>query len=102
IEAMACGTPVLAFRNGAVPEVVDQGITGCIVDSMEEAVRTLPRVLELDRAAVRRKYEERFTAARMAHDYVRVYERLVGASKIRPERVRPLPRTSVNGGARAS
>ncbi len=60
IEAMACGTPVLAFRCGSVPEVIDDGLTGRIVDSMPEAVAALPEVLSLDRRAVRRRFEERF------------------------------------------
>ena len=77
IEAMACGTPVLAFRRGSVPEVIDDGVTGWAVDSMDEAMCKLGRVLALDRARVRRRFEERFTVARMAKDYVRVYERLI-------------------------
>jgi len=77
IEAMACGTPVLAFRRGSVPEIIDPGVTGMIVDSMEEAVRTLPRVLALDRRKVRRRFEQRFSATRMARDYVRVYRSLL-------------------------
>lgn len=77
IEAMACGTPVLAFRAGAVPEVIDEGITGLIVDTFEEAVAAMPRVLSLDRASVRRRFEERFSARRMALDYVSVYESLL-------------------------
>jgi glycosyltransferase involved in cell wall biosynthesis len=74
IEAMACGTPVLAFRAGAVPEVIDEGVTGLIVDTLDEAVAALPRVLALDRAAVRRRFEDRFSARRMALDYLSVYE----------------------------
>jgi len=77
IEAMACGTPVLAFRAGSVPEIVDQGVTGLIVDSLEEAVAAMPRVLSLDRSAVRRRFETRFSAPRMAQDYVSVYEALL-------------------------
>jgi glycosyltransferase involved in cell wall biosynthesis len=80
IESMACGTPVLAFRRGSVTEVVEDGLTGCIVDSMEEALSALPRVLALDRRAVRRRFEERFSAARMAHDYVNVYRSLLRTS----------------------
>jgi glycosyltransferase involved in cell wall biosynthesis len=80
IEAMACGTPVLAFRRGSVPEIVEDGSTGSIVDSMEEALSVLPRVLALDRRAVRRRFEERFSAARMAHDYVNVYRSLLRTS----------------------
>jgi glycosyltransferase involved in cell wall biosynthesis len=66
IEVMACGTPVLAFRHGSVSEIVDQGVTGAIVDTMEQAVRMLPRVIALDRHAVRRRFEQRFSSARMA------------------------------------
>jgi glycosyltransferase involved in cell wall biosynthesis len=76
IEAMACGTPVLAFRKGSVAEIIDDGVTGRIVDTMEEAVAALPEVLALDRRLVRRRFEERFTAARMARDYVNLYRRL--------------------------
>jgi glycosyltransferase involved in cell wall biosynthesis len=79
IEAMACGTPVLAFRNGAVPEVIDDGVTGCVVDDLDQAIAALGRVLALDRAQVRKRYEERFTVARMARDYVKVYQRLAAA-----------------------
>jgi glycosyltransferase involved in cell wall biosynthesis len=95
IEAMACGTPVLAFRFGSVPEIIDDGLTGCIVESKEEAMRALPRVLSLDRRAVRRRFEERFSAARMAHDYVGVYRSLlrtttsVDRDAERPIRPRP-------------
>jgi glycosyltransferase involved in cell wall biosynthesis len=77
IEAMACGTPVLAFRCGSVPEVVDDGVTGRIVDTEEEAVAALPGILSLDRRAIRRRFEERFTANRMARDYVRLYRTLI-------------------------
>jgi glycosyltransferase involved in cell wall biosynthesis len=80
IEAMACGTPVLAFRHGSVPEVVDDGITGHIVDGLDEAICKIGRVLALDRARVRRRFEQRFTAKRMAQDYVRIYENLLGTS----------------------
>jgi glycosyltransferase involved in cell wall biosynthesis len=77
IEAMACGTPVLAFGRGSVPEIVDQGVTGAIVDTMDEAVRILPRVIALDRRAVRRRFEQRFSSVRMAKDYVAVYRSLL-------------------------
>jgi glycosyltransferase involved in cell wall biosynthesis len=79
IEAMACGTPVLAFRCGSVPEVIDDGITGKMVDSEEEAVAALPAILTYDRSAVRRQFEERFSSARMAKDYVGTYRRLLMA-----------------------
>jgi glycosyltransferase involved in cell wall biosynthesis len=77
IEAMACGTPVLAFRRGSVEEIVEPGITGAIVDSVDEAVHALPRVLALSRRRVRRRFEQRFTATRMAKDYLAVYHSLV-------------------------
>jgi glycosyltransferase involved in cell wall biosynthesis len=73
IEAMACGTPVLAFNCGSVPEVIDPGVTGYIVDSVAEALRALGPLLKLDRRRIRRRFEERFTAGRMAADYVRFY-----------------------------
>jgi glycosyltransferase involved in cell wall biosynthesis len=73
IEAMACGTPVLAYRSGAVPEVVDEGITGMIVDNIDQARIASVQVAALDRRKVRRRFEERFTARRMANDYLRVY-----------------------------
>jgi glycosyltransferase involved in cell wall biosynthesis len=76
IEAMACGTPVLAFRCGSVPEVIDDGITGKVIDSEEEAISALPAILSYDRRAVRQRFEERFTATRMAKDYVNTYRQL--------------------------
>jgi glycosyltransferase involved in cell wall biosynthesis len=82
IEAMACGTPVLAMRRGAVQEVVEEGVTGHIVDSIEEAAVTLPRVVALDRRVVRQRFEQRFTAARMANDYVRVYNSLLARTNV--------------------
>ena len=77
IEAMACGTPVIAYRCGSVPEVVENGISGFVVRDMEEAVSAVHIVHGLDRADVRRAFERRFTAERMAQDYVSIYERLV-------------------------
>jgi len=77
IEAMACGTPVLAFKNGSVPEVIDEGVTGYVVNTVEEAIETLPKVLDLDRKTVRATFDERFTAARMARDYVKLYRKLL-------------------------
>ena len=82
IEAMACGTPVLAFRCGAVPEVVEDGVTGAIVDTIEEAITALPRVIALDRQAVRKHFEQRFSASRMAKDYVAVYRSLLALSQV--------------------
>ncbi|RIY02685.1 glycosyltransferase family 4 protein [Aureimonas flava] len=79
IEAMACGTPVVAWDRGSVREVVEDGVTGFVVGSEEEAVAALARARRLDRAAVRRRFEERFTAERMATDYLALYRRLLEA-----------------------
>src|SRR4051812_7262588 len=76
IEAMACGTPVIAFRSGSVPEVIDNGVTGFIVEDEDDAVGAIKRLSELDRFKVRARFEERFSATRMADDYVRNYEKL--------------------------
>ena len=76
IEAMACGTPVLAFRRGSVPEIVDD-VTGVIVDSVEEAVGAMPALLKLDRSRVRKRFEERFSVSKMAMSHVHLYESLL-------------------------
>src|SRR5579863_3384184 len=81
IEAMACGTPVLGFRCGAVPEIIDDGFTGRIVATIDEAIRVLPEVIRLDRRAVRRRFEERFSARRMASEYLDVYRDISQDSK---------------------
>jgi glycosyltransferase involved in cell wall biosynthesis len=75
---------VLAFRNGSVPEVIDDGVTGRIVDTVEEAIAAVPSVLALDRRRVRRTFEERFSATRMAKNYVSLYRRLLN----KPEPIR--------------
>jgi glycosyltransferase involved in cell wall biosynthesis len=77
IEAMACGTPVIAYRNGAVPEVMEEGRTGFIVKELEDAVAAARRIPELSRARCREVFETRFTSMRMASDYVQVYERII-------------------------
>jgi glycosyltransferase involved in cell wall biosynthesis len=77
IEAMACGTPVIAYRSGAVPEIMDEGHTGFVVDGLEDAVEAVHRVQELSRKRCREVFEKRFTATRMARDYVQVFERLI-------------------------
>jgi glycosyltransferase involved in cell wall biosynthesis len=93
IEAMACGTPVLAFRRGSVSEIIDEGVTGAIVDTVDEAVWMLPRVIALDRHAVRRQFEQRFTSARMATDYVALYRSLLNRASISErDTVAPVPR----------
>jgi glycosyltransferase involved in cell wall biosynthesis len=89
IEAMACGTPVIAFRSGSVPEVIDEGVTGFVVDDEEQAVQAVKRLRELDRRRVRERFEERFTAGRMAVDYVSHYQSLVngGSAEDRGQRL---------------
>ena len=77
IEALACGTPVIAWRNGSVPEVIADGSTGFVVDTLEEAVEAVGRVAWLNRTTCRRTFEERFDASRMTRDYVEIYRRLV-------------------------
>ncbi len=77
IEAMACGTPVIAFRCGSVPEVIDHGVSGFIVDTVDEAVDCVRRIDALDRSRVRATFEARFTARRMAEDYLALYARLL-------------------------
>ena len=89
IEAMACGTPVIAFRRGSVSEVVEDGISGFVVDTIEEAVRAVQRIVTLDRARVRAAFERRFTVDRMARDYVQIYRELAPA-RAKSERVRTL------------
>ncbi|MBV8696697.1 glycosyltransferase family 4 protein [Bradyrhizobium sp.] len=79
IEAMACGTPVIAYRSGSVPEVIDDGVTGFVVESEEQAVCAIKRLRELDRRKVRERFEQRFSSARMAEDYVRHYQSVAAA-----------------------
>ncbi len=77
IEAMACGTPVIAYRSGSVPEVIDDGVSGFVVDGEAEAIGAIRRLADIDRRQVRRIFEQRFTARRMAEDYVRRYQALL-------------------------
>jgi glycosyltransferase involved in cell wall biosynthesis len=77
IEAMACGTPVIAWRSGSVPEVMDEGVTGFVVESIDQAVTAVGRVARLDRRRCRQMFEERFSDRRMAHDYLALYHRLL-------------------------
>ena len=77
IEALACGTPVIAFRKGSVPEIIEDGVSGFIVESVEEAVEPIGRLDRIDRGACRKAFERRFTASRMARQYVEVYRRVL-------------------------
>ena len=85
IEAMACGTPVIAFRRGSVPEVIDEGVTGCVVDNVDVAVQEVLRIGRFDRRRVRERFEQRFSARRMAEDYSRMY---YGLCELRDRRCR--------------
>jgi glycosyltransferase involved in cell wall biosynthesis len=74
---MACGTPVIAYPRCSVPEIIEEGVTGFIVYDLEDAVRAAERIPTLDRWRCRQRFEERFSAARMARDYLASYQRLV-------------------------
>jgi glycosyltransferase involved in cell wall biosynthesis len=80
IEALACGTPVIAYRRGSVPEVLEDGVTGFIVHGFEDAVRAVEEVHKIERARCRAVFEERFSARRMAQDYLAIYQNLLAAS----------------------
>ena len=77
IEAMVCGTPVIAYECGSVPEVMEDGGTGFIVRDLDDAVKGVNRIRELSRSRCREVFERRFAADRMASDYVDVYKRLI-------------------------
>ncbi len=81
IEAMACGTPVIAYPFGSVPEVMKDGVSGYIVADLEGAIAAVRNIGDIDRKQVRKYFEQHFTAARMAQDYLKIYERLVGRKK---------------------
>jgi glycosyltransferase involved in cell wall biosynthesis len=91
IEAMACGTPVIAFPCGSVPEVIDHGLSGLIVDSVDAAVAAVPAAAAMDRALVRATFEDRFSIERVATDYLRVYLSLCGRGRpLTPRETLPL------------
>ncbi|HLJ78026.1 MAG TPA: glycosyltransferase family 4 protein [Acidobacteriaceae bacterium] len=77
IEALACGTPVIAFRRGSVPEIIDHGLTGFVVDNVEEAAEAAQRIPLIKRSVCRSEFERRFSARRMCHDYVHVYRQVL-------------------------
>ena len=97
IEAMACGTPVLAYSSGAAREVIEDGLTGRVVRTLDDAIVALPHVMSLDRHKVRWRFEERFSARRMMNDYLRIYRMLAKQSHAE----RGL-RVSVGGAARVN
>ena len=78
IEAMACGTPVIAYPRGSMPELIDHGVTGFLVDDLDDAIAAISRIGEIDRAACRRAVEERFSVDRMADRYLELYRQLLG------------------------
>lgn len=82
IEAMACGCPVIAFRMGSAPEIVEDSVTGFIVDTEEQAIEALQSVRSLDRNVIRQRFEERFSATIMAQNYISVYERVIQEAEI--------------------
>jgi glycosyltransferase involved in cell wall biosynthesis len=82
IEAMASGTPVIAFGRGSVREIIDHGVTGFVVDSIDEAAAAVPLAKALDRAAIRRRFEGRFTVERMADDYLTLYGTIIGRGAV--------------------
>jgi glycosyltransferase involved in cell wall biosynthesis len=84
IESMACGTPVIAFRRGAVPEIVNHGTSGFIVETIEAAVRAVHSITDLDRVKVRAEFERCFTADRMARDYLKIYCGLISPGRSEP------------------
>jgi glycosyltransferase involved in cell wall biosynthesis len=77
IESMACGTPVIAYNNGSVPEVIDENVTGFVVSSVSEALKAVQKVPFLDRGKCRERFEKRFSSKRMADDYVKIYSSMV-------------------------
>jgi glycosyltransferase involved in cell wall biosynthesis len=96
VEAMACGTPVVAYRRGSMSEIIDEGVTGFVVDGRAEAVDTIDQAVRLDRRAVRTRAASRFGVERMVEEYVRVYERIASRSSSRrahatPIRESPMP-----------
>ncbi len=82
IEAMACGTPVVAYRRGSVPEVIEHGRTGFIVNTIGEAVGAVRRLDELNRGDIRDRFVERFSVERMANDYLAIYAAMIGAGRL--------------------
>jgi len=78
VESMACGTPVIAFARGSMPEIIEDGVTGFLVHGLDEMVHAVPKIQDLDRRQCRRRVEERFSVDRMVEDYIRVYEQIGG------------------------
>jgi glycosyltransferase involved in cell wall biosynthesis len=81
IESMACGTPVIAFNSGSVPEIMDDGLTGFVVENVDQAVAAVGRLGRLFRPSIRSRFEERFSAQAMAREYLAIYEKLVSSAE---------------------
>jgi len=96
IEAMACGTPIIAFPAGSVSEVIEEGVSGFIVDGEEQGVQAVARLNTLDRRKVRAQFEQRFTAKRMAQDYLKLYKMLSGNATLSSEIAMPVRSTPTN------
>jgi glycosyltransferase involved in cell wall biosynthesis len=96
IESMACGTPTIAFNCGSVPEVITRGVTGFIVDTMDEAVNAVQQAAVLDRAACRAEFMKRFSAPKMAQQYVKLYEASVRAKSAVPDSVSADPDSEID------
>lgn len=94
IEAMANGTPVIAFGRGSVPEIIEDGLTGFIVDSVDAAAAAVPLARQLDRGAIRRRFEQRFTAERMAYDYLGIYDQVLSAGAFGTRAARRVPQAA--------
>jgi glycosyltransferase involved in cell wall biosynthesis len=98
IEAMACGTPVVAFRRGSVPEVIDDELTGFVVETIDDSLRALDKIEHFDRSRCRSVFEKRFSAAKMAADYVKIYQRRIETqSRSRPKPVAEVAKNSRAG-----
>ncbi|QGM45994.1 glycosyltransferase family 4 protein [Methylocystis heyeri] len=95
IEAMACGTPVIAFPHGSVREVIDDGVSGFIVESVDEAAAAVAKVDNLDRRLVRKTFEHKFTSELMARNYIKVYERLLKRPNSSLGKAKPAPNLSL-------
>jgi glycosyltransferase involved in cell wall biosynthesis len=85
IEAMACGTPVIAYNRGAAPEIVEDGVTGFVVEDETSAIAAVKNISMLSRNVIRKRFEERFTSTRMAQDYLKAYERVCAQSAAKPK-----------------
>jgi glycosyltransferase involved in cell wall biosynthesis len=96
IESMACGTPTIAFRCGSVPEVITNGVSGFIVDTVDEAVNAVQQAATLDRAACRAEFMKRFSAPKMAQQYAKLYEARVAAKSGVPDAVSADPDTEID------